>query len=97
METDEIKEVCITQEGRLQIKPSTKKFPNIYRETMEVHWDAELLCLYSPVPRDWGYIAWIKQIVKAAEEQGCRLNITDLTMWVNVPDNLKPELTDAIK
>jgi len=92
VETDTIAEIGIDQSGRLYIKPTTKKFPYIYREAMEVTWDTTTDALYSPVPREWSYRDWYRQIVNAATEQGCALMITSETRWTNVPDDLRSKI-----
>ena len=92
MESDVIAEIGIDQAGRLYVKPATKKFPYIYREAMEVNWDAAAGALYSPVPREWSLQDWYHQIVKAAAEQACDLTITAGTRWINVPASLQSKI-----
>ena len=92
MHQDHIKEIGIDDNERLYIKPSSKKFPYIYREAMEVHWDKDGNFLYSPKPRDWSYLDWFKQLTKASREQSCSLLISEKTNWVNIPDKLKMEI-----
>ena len=53
MENDVILEIGINSEEQLYIKPSTAKFPYMFREALEVHWNQEGLFLYSPKPRKW--------------------------------------------
>ena len=53
MENDVFLEIGINSEEQLYIKPSTAKFPYMYREALEVHWNQEGLFLYSPKPRKW--------------------------------------------
>jgi hypothetical protein len=60
MQTDTIEAIGIDESGSLWVKPAVATFPHIYREAMEVYWDAERLCLYSPEPREWSYAAWFK-------------------------------------
>ena len=92
MDQDEIQEIGIDIQERLYVKPSFKRFPHIYREAMEVHWDDEGAYLYSPKPRKWSYLDWYKQIIKAGKEQSCSLTITKDTVWVNIPEKLKEEI-----
>jgi len=89
MEQDQIAIVEIDEIGRLHIMPASHKFPYIYREAMEVHWDPVLCSLHSPVPREWTYLKWFQQIVSAASEQGCKLTLTAATRWVNIPSETK--------
>jgi hypothetical protein len=56
MEIDNILEIGIDDEGRLYVKPTTTKFPMMYREAIEVHWDSNGDFLYSPKPRNWSYL-----------------------------------------
>jgi|GEM_PF-1029006 len=95
LKSDLISEIGIDEQSRLYIKPKSAKFPYIYREAMEVHWDEDECFLYSPKPRDWFYLDWFKQITKAAESQSTRLIINDDTKWVNVPNEIKQKLVDA--
>lgn len=92
MEKDEIIKIAIDQEERLLVKPKNNSFPYMYREAMEVHWDNDGKYLYSPKPKKWSYIEWYAQILKAAKEQSCILNITEETEWVNIPAELKNEI-----
>lgn len=94
MEQDCILEVGIDKKGRLYLKPSLIKFPQIYREAMEVHWSESSACLYGAKPRNWEYINWYSQIIKAAKEQSCCLILTDKTLWVNIPSQLKLEISE---
>lgn len=91
MSRDEIAEIAIDAAGQLHIVPSTHAFPYIYREAMEVHWDAERHSLYSPPPREWSYTRWFQQILAAAQAQGCELYPGGGTSWLNVAENAKAE------
>lgn len=95
MRTDAIEAVGVEDDGSLWVKPATATFPNIYRETMEVHWDAKRLRLYSPKPRAWSYVDWFKQIRKAAREQGVELTLEQTTSWLNVDADLQQAITTA--
>ncbi len=48
MEREAIAEIGIDDIGRLYVAPQNKKFPYIYREAMEVHWDEDGQYLYAP-------------------------------------------------
>ena len=89
MQTDTIEAVGIDEQGSLWVKPATATFPYIYREAMEVHWDAKRLCLYSPKPREWSYIAWFKHIKAAAREQGIELKLGKTTSWSRIDSELQ--------
>ena len=92
MNSDTVEEIGIDSEERLYLKPLSVKFQYIYREAMEVNWCDENNFLYSPKPREWSYLDWYKQIIKAAKEQSCNLQITNQTKWVNIPEKLKNEI-----
>ncbi len=92
MYDDAISEMGIDSKDRLYIIPLSQKFPYIYREAMEVHWDSKGGFLYSPKPREWSYFDWYRQIISAVKEQGCTLYITEKTKWVNIPNGLKAEI-----
>jgi hypothetical protein len=98
MKKDLIAEVGIDQTGRFYIKPSSVKFPYIYREAMEVNWDAKENFLHSPTPpralREWTYFEWFQQITDAAKEQGYSLRISKATKWNNVPEPLKKQILE---
>ena len=89
MRTDAIEEVGIDQNGSLWVRPATATFPYIYREAMEVHWDAERRCLYSPKPREWSYLSWFRQIVCGARYQGVELVLKPETLWSGIDDELR--------
>ena len=97
MQKDQIKEIGIDDKGRLYVKPRLMKFPYIYREAMDVHWDEEGKHLFSPKPREWRYLDWFKQIISAAKEQSCTLVITEDTIWVNIQNSLKLEIQNEYR
>jgi hypothetical protein len=92
MRTDAIEAVGIDEGGSLWVKPATATFPYIYREAMEVHWDAERLCIYSPKPREWSYARWFKQIKDAAREQGVELALDQTTSYSRIEPSLQQAL-----
>jgi hypothetical protein len=89
MRTDAIDAIGVEDDGSLWVKPATATFPYIYREAMEVHWDAKRMCLYAPKPRDWSYADWFEQIRKAARQQGIDLTVEETTSWSNIDTNLQ--------
>ena len=96
MERDSISSVEIDETGRLHVFPWSRVFPYIYREAMEVHWDAERKSLYSPKPREWSYARWFQQILAAAKEQGCLLVLQGDTNWHNVTPGMQAEFAEVI-
>jgi hypothetical protein len=89
---DVITAVEIDANGRLLVKPGSERFPYIYREAMEVGWDAKGEFLFSPRPREWSYFDWFRQILEAAQAQGCTLRVSDATRWDNVPADLVAQM-----
>lgn len=89
---DHIDEVRIDPDGRLIVCPRSARFPYVYREAMEVHWDSSGNFLYGPRPREWSYLDWFRHILKAASIQECTLLVDDSTRWSNVPDDLRAEM-----
>jgi hypothetical protein len=95
MRSDPIEAVGIDEGGSLWVKPAEATFPLIYREAMEVHWDAERLRLYSPKAREWSYCAWFKQIKAAAREQGVDLQLGQATTWSGIDPELRRAMADG--
>jgi hypothetical protein len=95
MTRDTIAVIEIDAAGRLHVAPSVLTFPHIYREAMEVNWDAERRSLHSPKPREWSYLRWLKQILAAAREQDGELLLSENTNWLNVDSATKVELLQA--
>ena len=95
MKTDNIIEIGINNNEGLYIKPELSKFPYMYREALEVHWDEKENYLYSPKPRKWSYLDWYNHMHDAAKIQSYKLLITQKTNWVNIPENLKQEILQA--
>lgn len=95
MDRDAIAEIGIDAQGRLYVSPLTKTFPYIYREAMEVYWDATGRYLHAPPPprAQRGVIWWFRQILAAAKEQGCELQIEPETKWKNISHELKEEIS----
>ena len=70
----------------------------IYRAAIEVHWDEAMQCLYSPKPREWGYLQWFQQIVTGVEsEYGYHLRLKPETEWVNIPNDLRLDIENWMK
>ena len=95
MQSDAIVQVGLDGRGRLYVKPESTMFPYIYREAMEVSWDAEGRYLCGPEPprahletRPW----WFRQILAAAKEQGVELLVRSETSWHNVSDSDKHQI-----
>jgi hypothetical protein len=94
MKNDNIIEIGINNNEGLYIKPASATFPFMYREAIEVHWDEKENCIYGPKPRKWSYLDWYNQIVSGAKIQECNLLITNETKWVNIPEELKQEISN---
>ena len=98
MRRDNILEISIDENGRLQFKPKKEKFALIYRSATEVHWDDKGLFLYSPRPREWTYLDWYKNIVSTIwTEYRCKLNLKNETSWTLIPEELKQSIIDFEK
>ena len=90
----EIAEIGIDSGDRLFVRPKGQSFSSIYRAAMEVGWDATEQYLHSPKPRAWSYAKWFGHIsAAAASEYGVTLKIVPGTIWTNVPDQLRSEIT----
>lgn len=89
MHTDTIAAIGIDDQGRLWVKPDTATFPYIYREAMEVNWDAEHHYLYGPKPREWSHFDWYKQIISAARNRGTDLRVGPATQWIEIDTDLR--------
>ena len=96
MDRDAIDVIEIDDAGQLHVVPTSRSFPFIYREAMEVQWDTSRSSLHSPAPRDWSYARWFQQILAAAREQDCELHPVANTWWVNVGPGVKAELLQVI-
>ena len=92
MKQDAIIEIGIDGEERLYIKPSSIRFPYMYREALEVQWNSKGLILYGSKPRKWSYLDWYNQIIRAAREQSCELTLNESTSWFNISDELKSQI-----
>lgn len=96
MRTDTIEAVGIDGDGSLWVEPTSATFPLIYREAMEVYWDAERLRLYTPKPREWAHGAWFKQIRDAARQQGVELQLGPATTWSDIDPEMQQTMqTDS--
>ena len=95
MDKDAISKVEIDDAGKLHVFPAGRSFPLIYREAMEVNWDAERRSLHSPRPREWSYSRWFQQILASAREQGVSLYLSADTKWLNIEPSVKTELLQA--
>lgn len=86
-------EVGIDDQQRVFVRPASGDFEHIYRAAMEVYWDPATGRLSHPAPRNWTPIQWFRQIIAAtADEYGIHLELTDETIWSNVPADLRSEI-----
>lgn len=96
MNFDSISKVWIDDLGRVCVSPDRQKLPYIYREAMEVGWDAERNCLIAPpdparvklATADW----WFHRILLAAREQGIYLRFAHDTATENIPPESRPRI-----
>ena len=95
MERVTISQVEIDGDGQLHVVPADRSFAYIYREGMEVQWDAARTSLHSPKPREWSYARWFKQILAAARAQDCQLELSSNTRWLNIDAGLKEQFIQA--
>lgn len=96
MVKDEVTSIAIDDQGRLCVTPLSASFPYIYREAMEVGWDADGKFLFSPIPKEWSYGRWFQQIISSTKEQGYELQLSAATVWKSVPDSVRQEITASM-
>lgn len=93
---DKIAKVEIDYSGKLHLTPEKSQFPLIYRTATEVHWDNIKKTLYSPKPKEWSYLDWFSHIISVAKTECLtELLLSDETDWINIPEELKREITKA--
>ena len=93
MDRDRIAEVGIDRRGSLWVRPTTKHFPMVYREAMEVSWDSKEFRLITPSRPEWSYVRWFVQILAAAREGNIDLFIDEETRWQNIDPELRRSLS----
>ena len=92
--TVSILEVGIDPAGSLYVRPDSATFPMIYRAAMQIGWDESNARLFSPKPIELAYVQWFNQIVAAVfDEYGVKLCLATNTVWTDVPDPLRDEIT----
>jgi len=97
MKYENIIEIGINKDDQLYVKPEVSTFPMIYREAVEVSWDADLKILFSPKPREWSYYKWIAHIIETSTTCDTTLVISQNTLWTNVPVVLKDQILSYYK
>lgn len=81
-----ITEIRLENTGRLVIKPETGAFPYIYRAGLSVYWDNDGRYFYNDLLQGQSLPESFKNLLKAVrEEYGINLQITDLTVWCDIP------------
>jgi Integron Cassette Protein Hfx_Cass5 len=87
----DITKIGIDDLGRLIVYPKLsagQDYAFIYRAGMEVNWDPQSKCLFTPVPREWSLAQWFAQIFRAMKsEYGVRLVVSDDTKWEKLSPN----------
>ena len=82
-----ISRIEIDASGRLLVYPAVQDsgyFQYVYRAAAEVYWDNAGF-FHSPVPREWPYAQWLKQIRFAVrDELGIELEALQDTVYVSV-------------
>jgi len=89
MPADAILEIGIDEQERLYVRPATRTYTMIYREAVEVNWDAKRRVLFSPKPREWTYLKWFSHIISTADPCASDLTITSETQWHNISEDLR--------
>ena len=97
MKRDVVARIEIDSDGRLHVVPASATFPYIWREAMEVHWDADRRSLYAPPPREWSRARWLRQVLDAAREQGCELLLTEQTEWSGIELTVRREMIHEVR
>jgi hypothetical protein len=94
LKTETIVEVGMDDERRVFVRPAVGDFEQVYRAAMEVYWDRSTSRLSHPrPPKDWTPAQWFQQIVAAvADEYGVHLKLTNGTIWVGVPPEVRAEI-----
>lgn len=92
MNADTIEAIGFDLEGSLWVMPRSAEFPMIYREASEVRWDHVERRLYTPKPREWGYVDWFLHILSTVRETGTELRLTPDTEWVGIDAELRCKL-----
>ena len=96
MEIESLSLIEILENGEMFLvlasggKPS---YQYIYREAAEVYWDNERKAFKAPVPREWSHSDWYQHIIKVTTNIGITLVLTKDTNWVNVPAEIKDEIS----
>jgi hypothetical protein len=93
MNLDSISEISIDEEEKLRVYPHSTTYDHIYRSATEVRWDTQEKYLYSPKPREWSYLDWYAQIIKAVKsEYGNLLIIDEKTEWKNISEEIRNQI-----
>ena len=95
MATVHIDKVEIDSSGRLLIAPPAgSDYTHVYRDATGVFWTRDGTNLSSPIPRDWTLLQWFECIYcSVRSEYGDTLEISPRTRWVNVPSELREQIT----
>jgi hypothetical protein len=96
MEIEEISKIEIMKSGEMFVVLASGGKPiyqYIYREAAGIYWDSEVKGFKASAPEKWTYTEWFKQIVSVvASCLGVTLKLSNFTVWVNVPEQLKAEI-----
>ncbi len=97
MATVHIDKVEVDSNGRLLIAPPAgSDYTHIYRDATGVFWTHDGINLSSPTPRDWTLLQWFECIYcSVRSEYGDMLEISPRTRWVNVPFELREQITQS--
>lgn len=96
MDIEEIAKIEILENGEMFVLLTSGGKPMyqyIYREAAEVYWDHQVKGFKAPTPGKWNHSEWFNQIVSVvASGLGVTLKLSNATIWVNVPEQIKAEI-----
>jgi len=98
MKTAPIKAITLSSDGYLHVYPdipATGDLEHIFRDASGIRWDRTDRSLVAAEPPRWNVQDLFKQMIFAVmNEYGIKLQITQSTAWVGVPDGLKTALAN---
>ena len=94
MRAETIAAVWIDDGGSLWVKPATATFPYIYREAMEVPWDAERLCLSAPSRASGRTCGGSSRLEMPRASKASSWRSGQTTSWAGIDPELRQAMTD---
>lgn len=99
MKKEIIKKIVLNNDNELVIYLDSEGetiYQYIYREAAGVYWDEKVKGFKSTSIKEWSISEWYFHIVNVTRNINIELNLSDKTIWENIPNNEQNKIKEAV-